>query len=86
VVASDLAQKYQQHIIGFHEHHLGMGWDRYKRYVVISGGCLVDVSKLAYVNLDDNRAAGMINGFVMLRNGTPYLFGPEPFTDWDRWL
>jgi len=25
-------------------------------------------------------------GFTMLKNGTPYLFGREPFTDWRRWL
>ncbi|RMD64499.1 hypothetical protein D6833_04345, partial [Candidatus Parcubacteria bacterium] len=28
-VASDLAIKFQQHIIAHHEHHFGIGWDKY---------------------------------------------------------
>ena len=85
-VADVLAQKYGQHVISFHEHHLSAGYDRYKRYVVINGGCLVDPGKLAYVSLDDSKSAGMAAGFVMLRNGAPYVFGKAPFTDWDRWI
>ena len=85
-VGDVLAQKYESHVITFHEHHLSMGWDRYGRYVVVNGGCLVDPDKLAYVSLDDNKAAVMKNGFVMLRNNTPYLFGKEPMTDWSRWI
>jgi hypothetical protein len=85
-VASELAEKYHQNIISFHEHHLFLGWDKFKRYIIVNGGCLADFSKFAYVNLDDSTSAGMQNGFVMLRNGTPYLFGPQPFTDWSRWL
>ena len=85
VVASDLALKYNQHIISFHEHHLSLGWDRYKRHVIVNGGCLADFSKFAYVNLDDSKAAGMANGFVMVKVGAPYLFGPAPMTDWSEY-
>ena len=85
-VADALAQKYNQNVISFHEHHLGVGWDRYKRYIVINGGCLVQPEKLAYVALDDSKSAGMARGFVMLRGGTPYLFGEAPFTDWAKWV
>lgn len=85
-VADTLAQKYGSHIISFHEHHLSLGWDRYKRYVVVNGGALVDRDKLAYAVLDDNKAAGMAKGFVMLRRGVPHVFGEEPFTDWEAWV
>lgn len=84
-VAETLAVKYGQNIISFHEHHLSIGWDRFKRFLVVNGGSLVDDTKLAYVRLDDSKSAGTAKGFVMLRNGTPYLFGEEPFTDWSRW-
>ena len=81
-VAEALAQKHSQNIISFHEHHLSIGWDRYKRYLIVNGGSLVDTDKLAYARLDDSKAAGMAKGFVMLKGGTPYLFGEPPFTDW----
>lgn len=84
-VADTLAQKYDQHIISFHEHHLSIGWDRFGRHVVVNGGCMVDPAKLAYVSLDDSKAAAMKQGFVMLRNGTPHIFGNAPITDWSKW-
>lgn len=85
-VADTLAQKFGQHVISFHEHHLSMGWDRFGRYVTVNGGCMVDPGKLAYVNLDDSKAAAMKQGFVMLKDGTPYIFGKPPMTDWSKWL
>jgi predicted phosphodiesterase len=85
-VLSDLANKFQSNIIGWHEHHAAQGWDVYKRWVVVNGGCLVDPRKLAYVSLDDCRAAGMAPGFVVLRGGVATVLGKYPFTDWDRWL
>ena len=85
-VADQLAQKYAQNIVSFHEHHLGAGFDRYKRFVVVNGGCLVLQDKLAYTTLDDGKNANFAPGFVMLKNGAPYLFGKSPFTDWKHWL
>ena len=85
-VAEAIALKFGQNVISFHEHHLSIGWDRYKRYLIVNGGSLVDPDKLAYARLDDSKSAGTAKGFVMLKNGTPYLFGEEPFTDWERWL
>lgn len=86
IVADQLALKYDQHIISFHEHHLGIGWDRYGRHLIVNGGGMVDPKKLAYVVIDDNKSAGMKNGFVLVKNGTPYLFGKSPFTDWSKWI
>ena len=81
-VGDQLAQKYNCHVWLAHEHHLAVGWDRYKRHMVVNGGCLVDPRQLAYVQLDDSKSAGMARGFGMIRAGSPYLFGEPPFTDW----
>jgi len=83
-VASDLAAKHDQHILSFHEHHVGLGWDRYGRHCVVNGGCLVDPGKLAYVSLDDSKSAAMSNGFVTLINGVPTIYANEPITDWSK--
>lgn len=84
-VADTLAQKHQCHILSFHEHHLALGWDRYKNNLVINGGWLGDESQLAYVSLDDSKSPRMARGFAMLKDGSPYLFGEAPFTDWSRY-
>lgn len=81
-VASELAQKYQTNVISHHEHHLGLGWDRYKRFVCVNNGCLVDIKKLAYAHLDDSKIAGMAQGFTVIKNGCPKVYGRYPFTDW----
>jgi hypothetical protein len=85
-VASNLAQKFQQHIIGHHQHHLAVGFDRYKRYLVIDNGGLFLEDHLLYTRLDDNTMPRMVNGFTMLKDGYPTVFGPPPFTDWRKWL
>jgi hypothetical protein len=85
-VADALSAKHHCHIISFHEHHLGIGWSRYGHYLLVNGGGLFDVSQMAYVVLDDGKSPEMIPGFVMLKNGTPYLFGNSPFTDWSKWV
>lgn len=85
-VGDFLAQKYQSHIIQHHEHHCSMGWDRFKRYVVINNGGLFDPASMGYVVLDDSKMPNMQRGFTLMRGGFPTLFGPEPMTDYDRWL
>ncbi len=85
-VADKMAQQYKQHIISHHQHHCSIGLDRYKRYVIIDNGGLFDEESLAYVLLDDNKRPRMANGFTALIDGTPYLFGTEPFTNWSYWL
>jgi hypothetical protein len=85
-VADALANKFQCHIISHHEHHLAIGWDRFKHHVIVNNGGLFDPQKLAYVVLDDSKSPGMVQGFTMLRGGYAHVFGPEPFTDWSQWL
>lgn len=85
-VASDLANKHATNLVTFHEHHAGIGWDVYGRYVVANGGSLVDVNKLAYAHLDDSRSAGMKKGFCVLRGGVLSVLSQYPYTNWDDWI
>lgn len=85
-VADKLAQKYHQHIISHHEHHLAMGWDTYKRFVVIANGGLFEQGNMPYVMMDDSKRPNMQNGFTVLSWGYPTVYGPEPFTNWARVL
>jgi len=82
--AGELANKFQMNIISHHQHHLAIGWDKYKRFVVVDNGAMVDSKKLAYVMLDDNKMPNMTNGFTMLQNGVAHPFGKWPFTDWEN--
>jgi len=85
VVADQMALKFDQNIMSHHEHHLAMGFDRYKRHAIVNNGCLVDPEKLAYVQLDDTKMANMQKGFATLINGYPQIYG-EKITDWESLL
>lgn len=85
-VADAMAQKYKQHIISHHQHHCAIGWDRFKQHVIIDNGGLFDDTAMAYALLDDSKRPRMSNGFTLLKNGSPYLFGREPMTDYNFWL
>ena len=85
-VAEALAQKHQCHVITHHEHHAAIGHDRYKRWVLVNNGALVDDKKLAYVQLDDSKSAGMAKAFTLLKDGHPHLLADSPMTDWTRWV
>lgn len=84
-VADQMAQKYGQHIILWHEHHSSIGLDRFKRHIIVNGGGLFDSDSMAYTQIEDNKKARMANGFVMIREGYPYIFN-DHFTDWQFWL
>ncbi len=84
-VADQMAQKYAQNIILWHEHHSAIGLDRYKRHIVVNGGGLFDQESMAYTQIEDSKKARMANGFVMLRRGYPYVFN-DYWTDWDFWV
>lgn len=85
VVADQLAQKYGQHIVSWHEHHCAIGMDRFKKYIIVNGGGLFDQESMAYTQLDDNKKPRMANGFVLIKNGYPHLFS-DTFTDWSMWI
>lgn len=83
-VADMMAQKYQMNIISHHEHHLAIGFDRFKRYVIVNNGGLFDQDSMAYAVLDDSKRPRMQNGFTLLLDGFPEVYGPAPFTNWAR--
>lgn len=82
VVADQYAQKFQSHVIVGHQHHLAMGHDRFKRYMLIDNGGLFDPNRMAYVSMRATKMAGMMPGFTALVGGYPTLYGKEPFTNW----
>ena len=84
-IADQMAQKYAQNIILWHEHHSSIGLDRFKRHVIVNGGGLFDSNSMAYTQIEDNKKARMANGFVLLRGGYPYVFN-DYWTDWSFWL
>lgn len=83
-VAGTLAGKFHQHIISFHEHHLGISWSADSN-IIVNGGGLFDPEKMAYTQFEDNTSPFMQRGFVALKDGYPMLFGREPFTRWADW-
>lgn len=85
-MAERLSWKYGMNVVSFHEHHLAMGYDRYKNHMIINGGGLFQADQLVYANIHASTSAGMKNGFVMFRHGVPHLFGPDGFTDWRMWI
>jgi hypothetical protein len=85
-VANILANKHHMNIISHHEHHVLVSRDDHDNYTIINNGGLHDHEKMAYVNQFDNTRSTMNNGFVMLRDGYPYLFTPyRTMTDWESW-
>lgn len=84
-VADQMAQKYNQHIILWHEHHNAIGLDKFKKHIVINGGGLFDAESMAYTQIEDNKRPNMANGFVMLKSGFPYVFNNH-WVDWGFWL
>lgn len=85
-VAEWLSWKYQRNVISFHEHHLGRGYDRFGNFQLINGGGLFDYEQMGYAQIHASKSPAMVNGFVIFKDGYPYLLGPEGFTRWSDWL
>jgi predicted phosphodiesterase len=85
-VGAELALKHECHVISHHQHHAAIGRDRYKRYVVVDNGALVDPQKLAYAVMDENKCPNMARAFTALRRGYPYMFDRDGITDWTFWF
>lgn len=78
--------KYRMNVIGHHQHHCAIGWDRFKHNVIIDNGGLFNQWHMAYVQMNTTKSPNMMQGFTMLRDGYPDVFSQEPFTNWSRWL
>jgi len=74
-----------RHLICFHQHGAAIALDESSRYMLVDGPALVDPDRLAYVKMNLSSKPQMKRGFVMLRNGWPYLFA-DGLTDWGYWL
>lgn len=86
IVAAQLAQKYQTHIITFHQHHTASGRDAYNRYTVIDCGGLHDHTRMEYIHLVPSTRPVPNAGFVYLEHGTAHLMTPyRTMTRWARW-
>jgi len=68
-----------------HQHHAGVILDESGRFILVDIPALVDADKLAYVQLAATSKPAMKRGFVMLKNGYPYLFA-DGLTDWSFWI
>ena len=84
IVANEMSHKYETHVISGHEHHVGMTIDRFGRYYLINDGGLFDKDKFSYVTLQASKRPVMKNGFTLVKNGYPTVFGP--WTNWSEWL
>lgn len=85
-VAQDLAYKEQRNVVLFHQHYLSKGRDKWDRFELVNGGCLVRESALAYKMLHASKRNRFVQGFVVMREGCAELLGRGSFTDWERWL
>lgn len=74
-----------RHLMLAHQHHASIALDESGHFLLVDIPALVDPEKLAYVALADTDIPRMKCGFVMLKNGWPYLFA-EGMTDWSFWL
>lgn len=74
-----------RHLALAHQHHATIGLDESGTWALVDVPALVDADRLAYVGLDDSTKPQMKRGFLMLKNGYPYLFA-EGLTDWEFWL
>lgn len=78
--ATQLASKFQQHILMAHSHRWAHQYDISGTFHAIQMGCCVDESRLAYVGQRDNTSDKHKLGAVIIRDGFPYLLGEEtPF-------
>jgi hypothetical protein len=83
-VAKLLAAKYHKNILNTHGHFMGYGYDISGKYYVADIGGMFDKEKIEYKNLKTTIHPEWTNGFLMLKNGYPYLFNEH--TDFDFWM
>jgi len=74
-----------RHLMLAHQHHASIALDESGLFMLVDIPMLGDPDKLAYAMLVDIDMPRMKRGFVMLRNGWPYLFA-DGLTDWSYWL
>ena len=83
---ADVAQLHQMSVIGAHNHLQGMMWSPDGKHIAIDPGAMCDASITPYIQ----RGLGMSkfpiwrNGFVLIDNDRPTLFG-DGLIEWGRY-
>jgi hypothetical protein len=85
VVARDIAEIQHINVLAAHTHHLSFSLDKSGNYMCVDGGHCRDVERTLYKQRKMSRYPAWSSGFVMIKNGYPYLFSKTK-TDWDFWL
>jgi hypothetical protein len=83
-VAKLLAAKFHKNILNTHGHFLGYGYDISGKYYAADIGGMFDRDKIEYRCIKTTLHPEWQNGFLMLKNGHPYLF--DDHTDFNFWL
>ena len=83
-VAKRLAEKFHRNVINSHGHLLGSTYDRSGKFLCVDLGCMIEKSRVDYINLSTTSHPMWINGFGALLDGHFYHFTPE--TNWSYWL
>jgi len=83
-VAVRLAEKFNRNVLNAHGHFVALRWDRSGEHMGIDLGGMFDTTKTEYINKKTTTHPFWNNGFVIIKNGKPYLFNES--TDWDWWL
>ncbi len=84
-VARDIAEIEDTNVVSAHMHLLSWSVTKNGRYIAVDGGSCRDASRTAYKVEDVTRFPKWCVGFVVIKNGFPYLFS-DTKTDWDFWL
>jgi hypothetical protein len=82
-IAFQMAAKYRMSILCAHGHRFGLSFDHSGQDLVVDTGGLFDITKLEYIMLSDSVNPVMNQGFVVIDNNFPYLYGPM-VTDWKK--
>ena len=85
-VANTLALQEGQHVVTFHEHHLGKSVAGNGVHIIANAGGLFAADKMDYVALADSTAPKMVRGFASLVGGYLEVYGEEPYTNWQKLL
>ena len=76
-VATQLAARYQSHIIAGHSHHWGQTRDDSGQFWAIDMGCCVDPERVLWLQQDMSTTPKSLLGAVIVIDGTPILLGPK---------
>ena len=68
-VANVLAQKYQCHVVTAHQHHCGVGVDKFGRYVIADNPSMADDTRIAYKKMLTNKMLNWGYGFSAIVDG-----------------